>query len=214
MSPSWQDVAAGKRKAAYDLIPEAWRLPSSMIPKPEDPVSVMEVPRKCGLLSEAELDITENYDAVALLEKLASKQLSARDVIAAFSKRAAIAQQLVNCVTETFFDQALERAKHLDEHLAKEGKPLGPLHGLPISVKDSFKLKNYEATLGYVSWVGKSKATTNSALVDMFLDLGAILYVKTNIPQTLMVGFELGDNWSLLTSARQPTRTTTSLGGR
>jgi amidase len=34
-----------------------------------------------------------------------------------------------------FFDEALERAKYLDERLAKDGKPVGPLHGLPVSVK-------------------------------------------------------------------------------
>jgi amidase len=34
-----------------------------------------------------------------------------------------------------FFDQALERAKYLDEYLEKEGKPMGPLHGMPISLK-------------------------------------------------------------------------------
>jgi hypothetical protein len=34
-----------------------------------------------------------------------------------------------------FFDEALERAKYLDERLAKDGKPVGPLHGLPISIK-------------------------------------------------------------------------------
>ena len=201
----WQDIAAAKRKAAYDLIPEAWRLPSSMIPKPEDAVSVMEIPQKCGILSEAELEITEKYDAVALVEKLTSKQLSAKDVTTAFSKRAAIAQQLVNCLTETFFDDALERAKYLDEYLAKEGKPMGPFHGLPISIKgiltkpqqvtelthiDSFKFKGHEATLGYVSWVGKSEATTNSALVTLLLDLGAVIYCKTNIPQTLMVSLQ------------------------
>lgn len=214
MPSPWQDIAAGKRKAAYDLIPEAWRLPSSMIPKPKDAVSVMEIPRKCGLLSKTELDITENHDAVALVDKLVSKQLSATNVITAFCKRAAIAQQLVNCLTETFFDEALDRAKYLDQYLAKEGKPLGPLHGLPISIKDSFKLKNYEATLGYVSWVGNSKATANSAMIDMFLDLGAVVYVKTNIPQTLMVSFGCEESWDLLTCARPLTRTTTYSGGR
>lgn len=40
-----------------------------------------------------------------------------------------------HCLTEAFFDRALERAKHLDEILEKTGKPLGPLHGLPISLK-------------------------------------------------------------------------------
>jgi len=34
-----------------------------------------------------------------------------------------------------FFDQALERAKECDDYLAKNGKPMGPLHGLPISLK-------------------------------------------------------------------------------
>jgi Asp-tRNA(Asn)/Glu-tRNA(Gln) amidotransferase A subunit family amidase len=34
-----------------------------------------------------------------------------------------------------FFDQALERAKELDEHLCRTGQPVGPLHGLPISFK-------------------------------------------------------------------------------
>lgn len=39
------------------------------------------------------------------------------------------------CLTEIFFDQALERAKELDEHLRQTGQPVGPLHGLPISFK-------------------------------------------------------------------------------
>lgn len=34
-----------------------------------------------------------------------------------------------------FFDVALERAKYLDDYLRREKKPLGPLHGLPISLK-------------------------------------------------------------------------------
>ncbi len=41
----------------------------------------------------------------------------------------------VNCLTEVFFEDAIARAKYLDEYLAREGKPLGPFHGLPISIK-------------------------------------------------------------------------------
>jgi amidase len=36
---------------------------------------------------------------------------------------------------------ALARAKSLDEALKKDGKPVGPLHGLPISLKDQFRIK-------------------------------------------------------------------------
>jgi hypothetical protein len=42
-----------------------------------------------------------------------------------------------HCLTETFFPEALERARYLDSYLAREGKVVGPLHGLPISLKVS-----------------------------------------------------------------------------
>lgn len=46
-----------------------------------------------------------------------------------------------NCTLEFFPDIALARAKSLDEALKKDGKPIGPLHGLPISLKDQFRIK-------------------------------------------------------------------------
>jgi amidase len=90
-------------------------------------------------------------------------------------------------LTEHFFDRALERAKYLDNYLKQNGKPIGPLHGLPISIKDSFCLEGVQSTIGYVSFLEDPPASANSALVDMLLNLGAVLYVKTNIPQTMMV---------------------------
>lgn len=64
---------------------------------------------------------------------------------------------------------------------------MGPFHGLPISLKDSFCIQGLQTTVGYVSFLKNAPAATNSALVNMLLDLGAVLYVKTNIPQTMMV---------------------------
>ena len=92
-----------------------------------------------------------------------------------------------SCLTEYFFDRALERAQYLDDYLKREKRVMGPLHGLPISLKDSFCVKGVLSTVGYVSFLDNSPAETNSALVDLLLDLGAVLYVKTNIPQTMMV---------------------------
>jgi amidase len=54
-------------------------------------------------------------------------------------------------LTEIFFDQAFERAKELDEHLKKTGKPVGPLHGLPISLKDQLNIKGIECTMGMLA---------------------------------------------------------------
>ena len=137
-----------------------------------------------AILSQDDIDITSNYTAHQLLQKLAASELTAVAVTQAFSRRATIAHQLTNCLTETFFDLAIERAKFLDSYLQKEGKPFGPLHGLPISIKDTFQVQNVDTTIGYVSFIDKPPATVNSAMVQILLDLGAILYVKTNIPQT------------------------------
>lgn len=183
---TWQQKAGAKRAAVLANIPKAWLLPSDILStvSQDSPQNVIWF--KCGILTDEEIDITENYDATDLLAKLASRELTSVAVTTAFCKRAAIAQQLTNCLTEIFFDRALERAAQLDIHLEKTGKTVGPFHGLPISVKDSFNIMGVSSTIGYVSYIDNPPASRNSALVDILLDAGAVLYVKTNIPQTLM----------------------------
>lgn len=97
---------------------------------------------------------------------------------------------------EIFFDAALEAAKELDEHFAKHKAPIGPLHGLPVSLKDQFHVKGVETTMGYVGWIGTFQGKKGTGLEkvyesDMVQDLrklGAILYCKTSVPHTLMAG--------------------------
>ena len=125
---------------------------------------------------------------MSLAKAVQSGLITAVDVATAFCKRAAIAQQLTNCLTETFFDDAIERGQFLDRYLAEEKKPVGPLHGVPISIKDMFNYSGVQSTIGYVSFLDNPVLKANSALVDILLDLGAILYCKTNIPQTMMTG--------------------------
>jgi amidase len=79
----------------------------------------------------------------------------------------------------------LKRAKELDAHLDSNKPPLGPLHGVPVSLKDTFKIRGYDASIGLAALTFKP-ATENSVLVDSLLGSGAVLYCKTNIPQTLM----------------------------
>jgi amidase len=187
----WQARVSKKQKQCRDKIPKEWLLPESVTSKLQYPLAEnanrlieMDIPRQSGIMSEKELDITEKYDVASLLAALAESKISAVEVTTAFSKRAAIAQQLTNCLTETYFDQALERANELDAMKA-EGKSAGPLHGLPISLKDSFHVKGSEATIGFVSFLDKM-SEENSPLVDILLEQGAVIFVKTNIPQTLM----------------------------
>ncbi|KAL2854839.1 amidase signature domain-containing protein [Aspergillus pseudoustus] len=184
----WKTLATKHRASLDAQIPEEWRLTAEFkasLPADGRLLQADSI-RKSGILTEAELDITGKYSAAQLLQRLAWGDVSSVDVTRAFCKRAAVAGQLTNCLTEHFFSRALKRAQYLDEYLKREGKVAGPLHGLPISLKDSFCLEGIPTTVGYVSFLKNGPARENSALVNLLLDLGAVLYVKTNIPQTMM----------------------------
>jgi len=85
-------------------------------------------------LSEKVVQICASPDATEILARLATGKVSAVQVASAFCKRAAIAQQLINCLVDFFPEAALTRAQELDSYYAEHKKPVGPLHGLPISM--------------------------------------------------------------------------------
>jgi amidase len=173
-SEDWQAKVERKQAAIQRLIPSAWRVPDSVTSQLKYPLEghsnrliEWDIVRKTRILTDKELSITEDYSVAQLLENLAAGNLTAVEVTTAFSKRASIAGQLTNCLTETYFHQALERAKHLDE-MRLGGKLAGPLHGLPISLKDSFQLVGSESTIGYVSYLGQH-AETDSPLLEILI---------------------------------------------
>ncbi|KAL2867093.1 general amidase GmdB [Aspergillus lucknowensis] len=188
--PNWQSITAERRAHLDALIPAEWKLDEGFKSSlPADGRLLQADPvRKSGILTEVELEITEKCSAGQLLLRLACGEVRSVDVTRAFCKRAAVAQQLTSCLTEHFFSRALERAQYLDDYLQREGKVVGPLHGLPISLKDTYCLEGIDTTAGYVSFLKNGPVKENSALVNLLLDLGAVLYVRTNIPQTLMTG--------------------------
>ncbi|KAJ5292215.1 amidase [Penicillium angulare] len=187
----WQVSVESAWQHRRETIPREWQLPTSImqtlafpLDKCGNNLSAMSIPQNSGILSIRELMITEELTVKELLAQLSSGEISSLEVTLAFSKRAALAQQLTSCLTETLFDEALARAKYLDQWRS-DGNPLAPLHGLPVSLKDGFQIIGTEASIGFVSFLGK-KSVSNSPLTEILLELGAVLYVKTNIPQTLM----------------------------
>ncbi|KAJ5513276.1 Amidase [Penicillium fimorum] len=143
---------------------------------------VIDFPRRH--LSQTEIAITES-SAQTLVASLATGKLTATAVTNAFLRRAAIAQKLTNCIYELLPDRAITRAKELDDYLAKHGKPSGPLHGLPISIKAHVGLKGRDLAAGFVSCLDRvSKDDAN--IVKILLDAGAVVYARTTEPQGLM----------------------------
>lgn len=55
-------------------------------------------------------------------------------------------------MTEIFVERALARAKEVDDYLQNTGKTMGPLHGLPISIKDQFSMKGLETIMGMLDF--------------------------------------------------------------
>ena len=100
-------------------------------------------------------------------------------------QRATISHQLTTSLTEPLFPSALARASHLDAHLSRTGAPLGPLHGLPISLKDSFHITGIDSSIGIAS-LCNAPASKNATIVDILLAAGAVIHCTTNVPQTLM----------------------------
>ncbi len=100
--PSWEQKAAAKRKSCADLIPESWKIPDQVLAGLKQPLDqsrndlfALDIIRKSQVLTTRELEIIETYEVASLLGHLAEGSLTAVDVTTAFSKRAAVAQQLV-----------------------------------------------------------------------------------------------------------------------
>jgi amidase len=88
----WRSIARRKQQEQANAIPQSWLLKTRPAANRKN---VLAIPRECGILSAREIEITEKYDATTLVQQLAVKKLKSVDVVTAFCKRAAIAQQLV-----------------------------------------------------------------------------------------------------------------------
>jgi amidase len=181
-TPDYEKKRAAILEAFAKKIPLELRLSSDFFKNPPNDVS--NIPTTCGILTPAEIDITENYDAVGLAAAISARKLSAVEVTTAFSKRAIIAHQLTCCLTQWFMDDAVNRAEELDEYLEKNGKTVGPLHGVPISIKEHMPIAGtYSSQGSFASTVLNDK---DCLLLSMLRDMGAVFYCKTNQPQTIM----------------------------
>ncbi|KAL2841043.1 amidase signature domain-containing protein [Aspergillus pseudoustus] len=183
--PKWEEIAQQKRQERASKIPREWLLPDAVTSnKTAAPFALLQ---SSGLLSQRERDLTspEKHDATSLLQKLADAAITSTELVTAFCKRAALAHQLTNCLTEILFDEATARAKVLDEHRKRTGRTVGPLHGLPITFKDSYNIKGYDSSIGFSS-LCFDPSPRNSMLYDILTGYGAIVIAKTTVPQTML----------------------------
>jgi amidase len=125
------------------------------------------------------------------------------DVHAAYLSGATTATRLVQAYLERIqaYDQAgpklnvviflnpraLEEAVALDEHLRTTGKFVGPLHGIPVLLKDNVNTKDMPTTGGSLTLAGYTPAT-DAAITQKLRSAGAIILAKVNLHEFAIWG--------------------------
>lgn len=120
--------------------------------------------------------------AIEMAGLIRQKKLSARELMQAHLRQIERVNPLVNAmVTLVPEDQLMAQAAAADEAVAC-GKPLGPLHGLPVAVKDSYQTKGIRTTSGSVLYQDYVP-DFDCLVVEREKQAGAIVIGKTNLPE-------------------------------
>ncbi|BCS30399.1 uncharacterized protein APUU_80702S [Aspergillus puulaauensis] len=183
MASAWETHARKARDILQQSIPKQWMVPANQLP-PATQLNVVDFPRTSGILTDKELAITE-MSATTLVERMGEGQISAEEVVVAFLKRSVVGHQLLNFATEFMAEKAISRAKVLDRYYKETGKLVGPLHGVPVSVKEHIGIKDLTLNGGYAAWVDDI-AMEDALLLQCLEKAGAVFHVRTNQPQSLM----------------------------
>ncbi len=136
---------------------------------------------------------------VELAKRLRSREISARETVEAFIARYLDVNDKLNAIVMNCFGRAREEAKALDGRAAC-GDFAGPLHGVPMTLKDSLDTAGVISTggtFGRQQYVPKKDAT----VVARVRSAGAILLGKTNTPEFTLGGLGLNTTSNLLRGA-------------
>ncbi len=131
-------------------------------------------------------------DHDAALTRLSATELAARiragdvtavDVTEAHIARISEVNAQLNAVVIPLFDEARQQAAAADKAL-RRGEDVGALHGVPVTIKEQFRVAGTQTTLGAIEQIG-NVYHDEGPLVTRLRDTGAIILGKTNIIQTL-----------------------------
>ncbi|SIT43730.1 Amidase [Paraburkholderia ribeironis] len=121
------------------------------------------------------------HSAVALRALLLTRDISAVELLDACIARIESLNPFVNAITATSFERARIEARAADDALARS-ESVGPLHGLPIGIKDLEETEGILTTYGSPLYRANVPARDNT-LVRRLRAAGAIVVGKTNVPE-------------------------------
>lgn len=118
--------------------------------------------------------------AFGIADDIKAQQVSAVEVLTFFLERIDTFNTDINAVVAMDTDTALARARAADDAAAR-GEDWGPLHGVPVTIKDAYCTAGL-VTVGGIPERAEYIPARNAAAVQRYVDAGAIVFGKTNVP--------------------------------
>ncbi|MFS8064978.1 MAG: amidase [Byssovorax sp.] len=130
--------------------------------------------------------ITElcSKSATELSRLLAAGEISSEEATKAHLERIDAVDRGVRAFTTVFRYEALAAARKSDEE-RQRGEVRGPLHGLPVTVKESLDMAGFASTLGAPSR-RNVRATEDAGITQMLREAGAVILGRTNVSQLML----------------------------
>ena len=118
--------------------------------------------------------------AVELAKKIREKEISCIELLQHYLSRVDKYNESINAIVVDLREQALEEAKRLDNMVAS-GEQLGPLHGVPMTVKESYNVSGTPTTFGNPA-LKDNVTQTDAESIKKLKQAGANIFGKTNVP--------------------------------
>jgi fatty acid amide hydrolase 2 len=172
--------------------------------------------------------------AVELARKIRSREASSHDVVLAHVERAREVNGKLNAIVATRYDEALREAERADAVLqGSSANDVGPLHGVPCTIKECFALEGMPQTSGLVArrdYRAPADATavrrlrtagaipigvTNTSELCMWMESNNRVYGRTNNPYDVrcIVGGSSGGEGAIIASGASPFGLGSDIGG-
>jgi len=121
--------------------------------------------------------------AAALAADIQAKKIGCLELLEHYWARVGRHNGRLNAIIAFDIERARKRAREADAAIAR-GQSWGPLHGVPMTIKESYDVAGLPTTWG-VPALKDNVPTTNAVVVDRLLAAGAVLFGKTNVPLLL-----------------------------
>jgi amidase len=144
-------------------------------------------------------------DATTLAAKIRDKSISSVELLEHYVQRVERYNGDINAVIVTQLDRARSRAADADAALAR-GESWGPLHGVPMTVKESYDIEGLPTTHGYPAHKD-NMATQDAVACQRLQQAGAVIFGKTNVPIALADFQSYNDIYGTTNNPHNVTRT-------